>query len=142
MLDPTLAIALPGGLPGFAKVRRAGLVDLPDSRFDAFKLLQNVDAPEPTFITLPVAPDNALIAAEDIRAAIDGTGLPADDCAILLLVARHADDKGQAVLTVNLRAPIIVDLTRRIARQVVLPNGAYSIRHPIARENGEANRVD
>lgn len=131
MLDPALAIDLPAALPGFPKIRRVGLVDLADPRFAPFKLLQNVDAAEPTFITLPMAPPEALIAAEDLRGALDANGLCESDCAILFLVARHADEKGNPVLTVNLRAPILVDLVRRAARQYVLPNGAYAIRHPI-----------
>jgi flagellar assembly factor FliW len=39
-----------------------------------------------------------------------------------------------AEMTANLKAPIVINLAERVARQVVLQENEYSIRHPMFKE--------
>jgi flagellar assembly factor FliW len=41
-------------------------------------------------------------------------------------------------MTANLRAPIIFDMETRLARQHVLSNSQYQVRHPIEKWEGQA----
>ncbi len=52
------------------------------------------------------------------------------DTAFLLIVTVRSEG-GKRSMTVNLRAPIAIDTGRRAARQCVLSNNAYSVRHPL-----------
>jgi flagellar assembly factor FliW len=53
------------------------------------------------------------------------------------MVNIHRDPhSGTAEITVNLRAPIIVDTASRVATQPILANPDYGIRHPLRRLEG------
>ncbi|MBT5414488.1 MAG: flagellar assembly protein FliW [Rhodospirillaceae bacterium] len=131
LFDSTYAIAMPAGLPGFPTARRFGLADLPDPRHGRFKLLQSLDGPEPAFIVMPLNLADGPIDAADIDEALDTLGIAREDAVLLLVVATRKEPNGKGSATVNLRAPIVLDLANRRARQYVLPNGRYPLRQAI-----------
>ena len=49
--------------------------------------------------------------------------------AALLLIVTARKNNGQVTLTANLRAPVVVNRKERVARQYVMPNSTYEIRH-------------
>jgi flagellar assembly factor FliW len=124
------AIAMPGGLPGFPGRRRFGLSPLPNPRFEQFVLFQDLDDPSLCFLVMPVPVDSGLVEAEDVDEALASCGIAREDATFLLIVTLRKEDDG-VVTTVNLRAPIILDTDRKVARQYVMPNGKYAIRHVV-----------
>lgn len=122
------AITFPSGLLGFPGLRDYALASLPDERFRRFLVLQSLEDDGVAFLVQPLDPDQGLIAQAELDEACATLGIPRADLALLLIVSvrRQAD---KAVLTVNLRAPLIINAARRRGVQHVLANGAYPIRH-------------
>lgn len=115
------------GLPGFEELTRF--------------LLCEREGLQP--LTLLIALDAADVALPLLRSAEFLTDysppIPASDLEALeaksvkdldLFVVVTFEGTGDSV-AVNLRAPICVNLTRRLGRQVVLPDGTYPLQHPL-----------
>ncbi len=128
--DAENTLFMPSGPLGFAAHHRFGLANLPDPKLEAFKLLQSLDDVEVSFIVTPLALHPGLIEPQDLDAGAGAVGLDAAQVEPLLIVTARATPEGTQ-LSVNLRAPVLVDLTTRTARQVVLGNPDYQVRHPI-----------
>ncbi len=94
-----------------------------------FLWLQSVDHAE---VALPITeaftlfPDYQVPLDGDDKAALQGSA--PGEMAVFLVVAIHGDPL-QA--TVNLLAPIVVNVTTRLARQKVLAESAYAVTHPL-----------
>lgn len=121
-------LEFPGGLPGFEQARRFVLIDLESPRFSPFLLLQGIDGGTPSMAVLPLDIRCDIYKTEDLSDAARALGIVFEDCGLLLVATiRRADT--EVSVTVNLRAPILVDLRRRCAWQKVLPSDRYAIRH-------------
>ena len=118
----------PDGLPGFENSRRFVLIDLESSRFSPFLMLQGIDGGGPSLAVLPLDMRCRLYESADVTAAAHGLGIRPADCGLLVVATIRKADGGVSV-TVNQRAPILVDLDRRLAWQRVLANDRYAIRH-------------
>jgi flagellar assembly factor FliW len=130
VVDPASTLSLPRGLMGFAHLRDYALATLPEERFGQFKLLQSLQEADVSFIVAPYTPGDGLIAEQDISDAFQTLGIGNGDGAVLLVVSiRKMGDKPS--VSVNLRAPLIVDVAKRAAWQFVLSNPEYSVRHAI-----------
>lgn len=119
-------LQFPEGIPGFPQCRRFTLLGEPGG---LFLWLQSVDDPE---VVLPVADPFALIQGYEVPLDSEDVELlgvhSSQEVAVLVVVTVRADPL-QA--TTNLAAPILVNTTRRMARQKLLPDGRYSVRHPL-----------
>ncbi len=123
-------IRFPTGLLGFGGVSDFGIGNLPDPAFGNFKLMKSLDDSGLGFLILPLdgLPDH--IHEDDIKQAREALAIAAEDLAVMLIVTVHKHEE-KTTLTVNLRAPILIDSKLRTAVQHVLPNAAYPIRHEI-----------
>jgi flagellar assembly factor FliW len=135
--DPLGAVAhreeavlhFPSGLPGFAGRRRFLLAPAAGAG-GAFQLLHGLDGDGVDLVVVPLESLGERIAADDIEAARAGLAIPADDLLVLCVVTLPS--RGSATPPrVNLRAPIFVDVARRIAVQVVLSDPTYPFREPL-----------
>lgn len=118
------------GLLGMPEKTSFCLTDFPIQKFARFKLLQSLDDDALSFITLPVALHNEFITRADIEEGCKDLGFNIDHISLLLIVSVHRDTSGIR-LSVNARAPLICDATRRVADQCVLRNNSYDVRHPL-----------
>jgi flagellar assembly factor FliW len=130
-LDPARLITLPSGLLGFADCHRFALADLPDPE-GAIKLLQSVDEPELAFLVLPIDPRAGLIAKSDLELACRALGFDWSALAVLGLVTLRPDAEGVHV-SINLKAPLLIDSSRQIGRQHVFAGEAYPLRYDLPR---------
>ena len=129
----TDVIEFPWGIPGFPNLRRWLALTLESQ--PSFVWLQSIDD---TKIAIPTADPYAIfedyepklppyvVAALDIAGASDFTLLG------VVVVSEGAED-----MTMNLFAPIVVNLRTRKARQIMLENSGFSIRQPIPRKRTE-----
>ena len=127
---PEDVIEFPWGLPGFSDLRRFLPLSLEEQ--PSFVWLQSVDDP---VVALPAAdpwlifgnyePKMPIYATEtlELRSAEDFTFL------CVVVVTKDAQE-----MTMNLLAPIVVNLKTRRARQIMLENSGYSVRTPIPRK--------
>lgn len=138
-IDPAHAIEMPRGLLGFADHRQFALAALPDPRFAQFKLLQSLSDAEVSFLLLPVDPAAGVLTAEDCAAACKALNIPPADVAILVIVTIRRI-AAEARVSVNLRAPILIDVAARRGWQFVIPNGRYPIRQELPLIGVQATR--
>ena len=120
-----LDIDLPQGLPGLREVRRIRVEPLATA--PGFYELQ---APEQglRLVAWAFAPGVVPLAEADLAEACRSAGLPGPDALVLIVAAIHDTDDGREI-TLNLRAPLLVDCRRRTGLQQVLPTPAYPTRH-------------
>jgi flagellar assembly factor FliW len=129
-ISPSHVIHFVSGLLGFAQAREFVVVQPGDPKHQLFRILQCVNDPTLSFIVFPPSPDSGLIDAADIAAAASALGYQRDDLVVLLLVTVRRGSEGHA-LTVNLRAPVLIDAGRFRGAQYVLHNERYEVRHPL-----------
>ncbi len=129
-INPRQAIHFPTGMLGMPDRNNFCLTHFPSEKMARFKLLQSLDDTGLSFITLPVDITNPLIERPDLEQAVRDLEMNVEQVAVLLVVTVHRDT-GVAKLTVNARAPVLVDASRRIAAQYVFPHTKYMIRQPL-----------
>jgi flagellar assembly factor FliW len=127
---PHASLLFPQGLLGFNDFRDFALADLPDGKQPQFKALQCLTDANLSFLVAPLPADSTAIDADDIHEACNSLSITPEDLAIVLIVTVRRDDDG-AHVSVNLRAPVLIDTRHRVARQYVLPNNKYQIRHKL-----------
>lgn len=124
-------IEFPWGIPGFPQLRSWLALSVPTN--ENFVWLQSLDDHKVAIPTAdpymvfedynPKLPVYA-IAALDIQDASDFTVL------CVVVVGKDAEE-----MTMNLFAPVVVNLRSRRARQIVLENSGYSVRVPMPRKS-------
>lgn len=131
---PSDVIELPWGLPGFPNLHR--WLALTVETQASFVWLQSIDDPkvalpttDPYYIFEEYNPKLPpyVVAALDISDPSDFTML------CVVVVTENAEE-----MTINLLAPIVVNLRTRKARQILLESSGYSTRHPIPRRTEPA----
>jgi flagellar assembly factor FliW len=127
---PESFLTLPEGLIGYDDQREFALVASEDHA--PFRWLLSFGDPDVTFPLLPahlVSDDyHPGLAATDARAI----GAVASD-ALEIYVIAAVDAEGR--LTANMRAPIVLNPQSRLARQVVLSDGRWTVDHLVAHGN-------
>jgi len=122
-------IEFPWGLPGFADHRRFLVLSLDGP--GPFLWLQSLDDLK---VALPIA--NPWDVFPDYKPPIPyyaRVALELEEPADFVLYCVVICTAGATELTMNLLAPIIINLKRRRARQVMLESSRYAVRQPIPR---------
>jgi flagellar assembly factor FliW len=126
-----LPVHMPKGPLGFPDHHDFLLADVADPVLAQFKLLRSVEDQGPVLIVTPIPETSRPIADEDLMEIAGTAGIPFDEAVFLLVVTvRPKPDGDGMAMSVNLRAPIVLDPARRLARQCVSPNARYRVQHP------------
>lgn len=124
------AINMPRGMLGYADFHEFGLANMPDPKLEHFKLFQCLEEPSLSFIVAPLNPSSETIEMCDIEAACEALSInPADAVVLLVVSTRQIGPTTQ--ISVNLRAPVILDGASQNAYQHVLMNNEYPVRQII-----------
>ena len=130
-------VHLPNGLLGFAHARRLGLANLPDPRLEHYKLLQSLEQAELCFIVTPLPDHGEPFETAELDELCATAAIPRKDAVFLLVVTIRRQDEG-ITMTVNLRAPIVFDPVRHLARQCVVASNKYPVQQPFFGWNSES----
>ncbi|MCL6577739.1 flagellar assembly protein FliW [Kyrpidia sp.] len=112
------------GIPGFPETRFFSLQPVPEG--EGWFHLVGVGEEAPTFLVVNpflILPDYEVEVPDDLL-----SGARAQDI-VLLAIVRVPDNPWEA--TVNLRAPLVIDVPRQRGVQCVPLESPYSIRHPL-----------
>lgn len=131
VFDTRNALQFPKGLLGMPNCTRFMLSAFPGERMQQFRLLQCADDAALSFITLPLPLDNPIVRREDILAACQEMGIAERDVVPLLIVCVHRSPAGTR-LSVNARAPVMIDAARKVGGQHVFLQDRYSVQHFIS----------
>jgi flagellar assembly factor FliW len=123
-------IMFPNGMLGLPDRMKFCLTRFPSEKMARFMLLQSLEDPSLSFITLPLDLKNAILAEEDVLQAAQDLDIAPESLAMLLVVSVHRDPAG-VKLSVNARAPVMVNARTRTAAQFVFSSNKYEIRHLI-----------
>lgn len=130
-------VQFPWGLPGFATLRRFLVISVNEEQ--GYIWLQSLDD---TSVALPLCDPWSLF--DDYEAPLplyakQSLEIERADsfCVMCVMVARPGADP----TTVNLLAPIVINLQTRVGRQVMLENQQYSVRTPIPQRSAELKEV-
>ncbi|WP_331272280.1 flagellar assembly protein FliW [Motilibacter aurantiacus] len=122
------SLEFPSGLPGFPEARHFALVRLDDAG-TAYSL-RSLEHEELRFVVMPPGLFFPDYAPEIDDEAATELGLDAAEDALVLLVVTPGETVEQA--TVNLMAPVVVNLRSHRATQVVLTGSDLPLRAPLA----------
>lgn len=129
-VQPEEVITFAQGLLGFTQSKRFCLVDSGDDTLILW--LQSIDEPELSFPIL-----EPKIFRPDYTARLSATELKdlklesINQSAVFTILTIPEDI---STMTANLKAPIVINLREQIARQVVLQENDYSIKHPMFKD--------
>lgn len=129
-LDQDRQIRFRGGLPGFPSVETFQLEPLPGLESELM-LLQAVDTPEVGFITLPLPLTMPVLRSADVADVAQMLEIEPGELMILAIVTLVSGATGIETF-LNLRAPLFVDVRRKVGAQVVLGDPSYPLRHRLA----------
>ena len=134
IVDEKSVITFPEGIPGFEHTRQYVIVPhrTGSGQTSPFRWLQSVDEPGlalPVINPWSIRPDYAPTVAGLIIKELGITDVRAQ-AQFLAVVTIPTNNPGG--ITVNLLAPILINRTTHVAKQVIVQNETYSIRTPIA----------
>jgi flagellar assembly factor FliW len=127
-------LEFPWGLPGFARLRHWLALTLPTQA--NFVWLQSLDDPA---VAIPTC--DPWMVFESYEPKLPGYAIAALDIAnpsdFTMLCVVVAADGGQE-MTMNLLAPIVVNLRSRRARQIMLETSGYSVKEPMPQKSADS----
>jgi len=131
---PDLVFQFPLGLPGFEQEREFVFLDRPETH--PLLYMQSVSNPGLCFILLPILaadPHYRLtwLAEDKATLQLDPAKEPEIGKDILCAGVLCAADESRPAPTVNLLAPIVLNLHNRTGMQVIQSESGYSHRHPL-----------
>lgn len=124
-------ILFPNGILGMPDRSEFCLTNFPSPKMARFKMLQSLEDDALSFITLPIDNNNPIFDAADLAQAAQELNIPAAELTVLLIVSVHRESSGVR-LSVNARAPLLVNAMKRTAVQHVFASSKYNIRHMLA----------
>lgn len=120
-------ISFPEGILGFADLRKFVVLDDPND--DIFAWLQSCESPHVAF---PVLEPELFVAQYKInltKSDQESLKLATNQKPLLLAIVTIPEDP--TLMTANLKAPIVVNIDQKMARQCVLQDNSLAIREPI-----------
>lgn len=126
-LQDSDVLTFPEGLLGFADLRQFVLLDDPSD--EIFAWLQSCES---SHIAFPVLEPELFTETYKVTLTkndLEALKLPAQNMARYFSIVTIPDDP--TLMTANLKAPIVVNVVARLARQCVLQDNHLAIREPI-----------
>ncbi len=127
-INENLVIALPEGILGFEDFKRYIILDHFDKE-SPFKWLQSIDDPSLAFVItdpLMFVPEyKAKVSKEEIR----NIKLSDASKSVIVVIVNIKIDHSE--ITINLQGPIVINPEEKLAKQVIIRESDYSVRHVI-----------
>ncbi|MEK7357132.1 MAG: flagellar assembly protein FliW [Bdellovibrionota bacterium] len=120
-------IEFPEGILGFNDLRRFVLLDDPND--EIFAWLQSCEIPQIAFPVLEPELFSQTYQVALTKHDLESLGLQKAEKIRSFSIITIPDDATQ--MTANLKAPIVINIQKRIARQIVLQDNNLAIREPI-----------
>lgn len=130
-VDTTTKVSFKHGVLGIPSAVSFCLTKLPNISTDQFKLLQCLEDEELSFIVVPSQYDNQLIDKQDLDEACKVLDINTNNLILLFIVTIH-DHGAKREISVNAKAPVLIDAISKQAMQYVLQNPSYNIQHKIS----------
>jgi flagellar assembly factor FliW len=117
-------ICFPHGLPGFANEKRFVLLPLADT---PFVILQSVETPALGFVLIEPFSYFPTYEFELDEATVEQLNIESERDVAVYVILTVADPFHET--TANLQAPIVINVHKRLGKQVILTNTDYKTKH-------------
>ncbi len=130
-INPSEIILFEHGLPGFEQEKEFTLLSLAEE--SVFRVLQSTKTPELAFMIT-----NPFLTVTDYNFELDGATIQAlaikseQEVAVFGIVSLKETLTDS---TINLKAPIVLNTSNKKAKQMILENEQYAIRHKLIDES-------
>jgi flagellar assembly factor FliW len=126
-IDDDRIIEMPDGMIGFAERR---FILLSPDNIGRFFWFQSVDNPALAFV---VTDPTAFVPGYEVTLTpdeYDRLKLDPESAEVILMAVTTISHEARNI-TINLQGPIVVNPVKMMAKQIVLENGKYGIKHPL-----------
>lgn len=130
-VDTSAKVSFKHGILGIPSAVSFCLTKLPNISSNQFKLFQCLEDEELSFIVVPSQYDNQLIEKQDLDEACKVLDINTNNLVLLFIVTINDNGKNREI-SINAKAPVLIDAISRQATQYVLQNPSYSIQHKIS----------
>lgn len=123
-------ITFKNGLPGFEEFHKFIVFPLEDNPY--FRILQAIKSSEIGLVTVnpfDFIEEYEVNLSEELQVGLQVE--KPEDVIILNTVTLNSE---VSKITTNLKAPIVININKRLGEQIILDNEKYSIKHPLVRE--------
>ncbi|TCK05054.1 UNVERIFIED_ORG: flagellar assembly factor FliW [Anoxybacillus amylolyticus] len=117
-------IHFPHGLPGFADKKRFVLLPLADT---PFVILQSVETPALGFVLIEPFSYFPTYEFELDEATVEQLNIESERDVAVYVILTVADPFHET--TANLQAPVVINVHKRLGKQVILTNPPYQTKH-------------
>ncbi|MCG6794628.1 MULTISPECIES: flagellar assembly protein FliW [Geobacillus] len=117
-------IHFPHGLPGFADKKRFVLLPLADT---PFVILQSVETPALGFVLIEPFSYFPTYEFELDEATVEQLNIESERDVAVYVILTVADPFHET--TANLQAPVVINVHKRLGKQVILTNPPYKTKH-------------
>jgi flagellar assembly factor FliW len=118
------------GIIGFSEFKSFALVKLPHLETETpFRLLVSMDEPHLSFIVFPTTCQSPLIDQNDVSALCQHYKIHPSNMLLLHIANIHEDAAFGNKITLNLKAPIVIDAGTRRAEQHVFTDKDYALHY-------------
>jgi flagellar assembly factor FliW len=129
-IDVSKAIFFPKGLYGMPENLSFGLVKFPSEKFANFSVLQCLNDQSLSFVVLPTGLKNSFVDEIDmIEACKTNNILPENLGALFIVSVQRTPEKTS--LSINAKAPILIDTSTQTGLQHILLSPKYSVKHEV-----------
>ena len=121
------------GIPGFENFHQFIIKKYKEQ--SPFLVMQSIEKSDLAFILIEfeqIVPGYSIDLSDDI---VDELKLAAPEDAIVRVIVNLPEDVRKA--TVNLAAPIVINFKTGLAKQIILNNPQYGLKHPLFAEENE-----
>jgi len=127
-IEEAKLIQFKDGIPGFPKLNRFILLSEPDGEEGGFFYwLQSAEDPEKAFVLVDMIKYNPDYNPQVEQAYVEDLGSVDPDDFLVYNIAVMPEDPKK--MTVNLRAPIVINPNSMLGKQVVCVNEDYEVKH-------------
>jgi flagellar assembly factor FliW len=120
-------VTLKPGMIGFGEYSQFALAPLPQTgTLHDFRLLQSLDEAGLSFVVYPTMASNSLLDSSDIQFLCEQYGIMHDALVLLHVATFRTGDDGKPAMTLNLKAPVVINAWRQTGTQHVLASNRYS----------------
>lgn len=119
------------GIIGFSNCTVFGLASHPAAANSPILILQCVNDPSVNFAVVDSTSLNFEYSAEDKAEALKSSGVASKDAIMMFILRTNENESGDKIITANVKAPIVLDASNKVAKQVILNNKTLSTQQEI-----------
>jgi flagellar assembly factor FliW len=124
-------ISFSDGIVGFSNCTVFGLAAHPAAKNSPILILQCVNDPSVNFAVVDSSSLKFEYSEEDKKEALKSSGFASNDAIMMFILRTNENSLGEKVITANVKAPIVLDATNKVAKQVILNNKELSTQQEI-----------